>query len=109
MTLRDAHSVGAILAGRDAWSADLFRPYVEERGERLRRLRFAASFVTTLYARFEPEDVERRADAFRRMGADPSLAVMPLAAFLGPETLPAECFTPAFYERAFGTTENMVA
>jgi 2-polyprenyl-6-methoxyphenol hydroxylase-like FAD-dependent oxidoreductase len=109
VTLRDAHSVGAILAGGDAWSADLFRPYVEERGERLRRLRFAASFVTTLYARFEPGDVERRAEAFRRMGADPSLAVMSLAAILGPETLPAECFTPAFYERAFGTTENMVA
>ncbi len=108
VTLRDAYSVGTVLAAEPPYRPEGFADYVGERRERLRRLRFTASFITTLYARFGPEDVERRADAFRRMGADPSLAVMPLAAFLGPEAVPAECFTPGFYERAFGTTEHMV-
>ncbi len=109
VTLRDAYSVGTVLAEEPPYGVKGFAAYVEERRERLRRLRFAASFITTLYARFQPEDVERRAQAFKRMAGDPSLAVMPLAAFLGPEAVPAECFTPAFYERAFGSTEHMVA
>jgi len=71
-------------------------------------LRFAASFVTTLNARFGEEDLKRRAHAFRQIGADPSIGAIVLTAFAGPERVPAECFTEAFYANAFGTTQHLV-
>jgi 2-polyprenyl-6-methoxyphenol hydroxylase-like FAD-dependent oxidoreductase len=109
VTLRDARMVGELLVEHDDWNSQLFEPYVVERRERLRRLRFTASFVTTLNARFGPEDMERRMHAFMKMNADPSLSMVRLAAFSGPESVPAEYFTEQFYQKVFGTAEHMVA
>jgi len=108
ITLRDARMVGELMVADDDWRTELFQPYVEERRERLRRLRFTASVITTLNARFEPEDVERRTMAFQRMAEDPGLGILLLAVFGGPERLPAECFTEQFYEKLFGTTEYLI-
>ncbi|TDJ40789.1 MAG: FAD-dependent monooxygenase [Gammaproteobacteria bacterium] len=108
MTLRDARMVGELMTQNDAWRTSLFEPYVDERRERLRRLRYLASFVTTLNARFGPEDLERRAVAFQRMADNPTLGMVYLAAFTGPESLPAECFTEDFYASVFGTTEHLI-
>lgn len=108
ITLRDVRIVGELLTERRDWGAALFGAYVEERRERLRRLRFTASFVTTLNARFGAKDLQRRAHAFRRMSEDPGLAMLPLAAYAGPESLPAECFTERYYERVFGTAEHAI-
>jgi len=108
MTLRDSRLVGEVLAAGQPWNAAAFRSYVEERRERLRRLRFVASFITTLNARFEPEDLERRARAFRRMAEDPSIRMVVMAAFAGPETLPEHYFTEQFYASVFGTTEHAI-
>jgi len=109
VTLRDARTIGELLSQNDTWNRSLFDPYVEERRERMRRLRFTASFVTTLNARFEQEDLERRKHAFSQFNKDPSLNMVRLAAFAGPETVPAEYFTEAFYQRVFGTVEYLVA
>jgi len=109
VTLRDARSVAEILATTPNWSVEMLRPYVAERRERLRRLRFTAAFVTTLNARFGAEDLERRARAFGRIAVDPGLLRVTQAAFAGPETVPAACFTPEFYADVFGTTEHLVA
>ncbi len=108
VTLRDARMVGELLTRNDVWNASIFRPYVDERRERLRRLRFAASFATTLNARFGPEDLERRTAAFQRMADNPALGMIQLAAFAGPERIPAECFTEEFYADVFDTTEHLV-
>jgi 2-polyprenyl-6-methoxyphenol hydroxylase-like FAD-dependent oxidoreductase len=108
VTLRDARMVGELLTQNEAWSTSLFEPYVDERRERLRRLRFTASFITTLNARFGPEDLERRALAFQRLADNPALGMVQLAAFAGPESLPAECFTEEFYASVFGTTEHLI-
>ena len=108
MTLRDARMVGELMTQGDAWRASLFQPYVDERRERLRRLRFAASFHTTLSARFGPEDIERRTVAFQRLADNPAFGMIQLTAFAGPETIPAECFTEEFYTSVFGTTEHLV-
>ena len=96
------------MTDNEAWQPSLFQPYVDERRERLRRLRFAASFITTLNARFEPEDLERRATAFQRLADNPTFGTMYLAVFAGPEAPPAECFTDEFYASVFGTTEHLV-
>ena len=109
VTLRDARMVGDLLIQNENWCSQTFEPYVVERRERMRRLRFTASFVTTLNARFGPEDMQRRKYAFAKMHEDPSLAMVRLAAFSGPETVPDECFTQQFYEKIFGTAEHMIA
>jgi len=109
VTLRDARTVAELLTRHDERGPEVFEPYVAERRERMRRLRFTASFITTLNARFGPEDLKRRVHAFKRMGEDPSLSMVRLAAFAGPETVPAEYFTEQFYESVFGTAEHMVA
>lgn len=110
ITLRDARMLGELLAGERDWRRpDFFAPYAAERRERLRRLRFVASFVTTLFARFGPDDVARRAQAFARIAAHPELTAPTRAAFVGPEGLDDAFFTARFYERVFGTREYALA
>jgi 2-polyprenyl-6-methoxyphenol hydroxylase-like FAD-dependent oxidoreductase len=101
ITLRDARIVGEILTGSDAWSAGCFDPYAVERRERLRRLRASAAFATSLNARFEPRDLERRGRAIGRIAADPSLLMPLVAIYIGPEAVDAAFFTDAFHERVF--------
>jgi len=101
ITLRDARMVGEILTGTDVWSASCFEPYAVERRERLRRLRASAALYTSLNARFEPRDLERRARALQRITADPSLLMPFVAVYIGPEAVDAEYFTDAFHERVF--------
>jgi 2-polyprenyl-6-methoxyphenol hydroxylase-like FAD-dependent oxidoreductase len=101
ITLRDARIVGEILTGSDAWNADCFESYAAERRERLRRLRASATFATSLNARFEPRDLERRGRAIGRIAADPSLLMPLVAIYLGPEAVDAAFFTDAFHERVF--------
>jgi len=90
IALRDVRLVSeAILAGsRDRES---FRPYVEERLERMRRLRITARLVTTLRAEYGEEARLRRQRAGRRAWIDKMLSPMP-ASIIGPEMLPAAAF-----------------
>jgi 2-polyprenyl-6-methoxyphenol hydroxylase-like FAD-dependent oxidoreductase len=90
IALRDVRLVSEIvLAGeRDRAS---FRPYVEERLERLRRLRVTARFAAVLRAEFGEEARLRRQRAGRRMRVDKMLSPGP-AALIGPEKLPAAAF-----------------
>jgi len=109
VTLRDVRRVGDILTRSEDWSAGQFQPYVDERRERMRRLRFTASFVTTLMARFGEVDVERRIRAMTLFARQPELAAVIQAAFMGPERVAAQYFTAEHYERVFGTREHLVA
>jgi 2-polyprenyl-6-methoxyphenol hydroxylase-like FAD-dependent oxidoreductase len=98
IALRDVRLVSEIL--RDAKTAGRepdFRPYVEERAERMRRLRITAQVATTLRVDFGPEARERRARVGKRMAAG-QLAPLP-ASLIGPERLPAEAFLPETIDR----------
>ena len=92
ITLRDVRILrDLILDGiRDL---DGFRPYVEDRRERMRRLRIAARFWATLHAEFGPDAAARRARALRRALVEGQPSPI-MAVFAGPETLPAEAYTP---------------
>lgn len=93
IALRDARLLSEIiLDGRRDHGA--FRPYVEERAERLRRLRITGRLRATLHAEFGEAARQRRQRAERRMRADqvPS----PFGAMLlGPDKLPATFFEPS--------------
>jgi 2-polyprenyl-6-methoxyphenol hydroxylase-like FAD-dependent oxidoreductase len=68
-----------------------FRPYVEERAERMRRLRITARLRAKLNAEFGEEARQRRQRAGRRMRVDN--APSPLGAILlGPDKLLATFF-----------------
>ena len=98
IALRDVRLVTEIL--RDAKTAGRepdFRPYVEERAERMRRLRITAQVATTLRVEFGPEARDRRARAGKRVAAG-QLGPLP-ASLIGPERLPAEAFLPETIEK----------
>ena len=108
VTLRDARMLADILANESRWNSSVFTPYCEERRERMRRLRYIASFVTTLSARFEPVDLARREAAFALFAEDPELMNIAVGAYAGPETLEPTFFEPEFYERIFGTQQYLI-
>ena len=98
IALRDVRLVNEIL--REAKAAGRepdFRPYVEERAERMRRLRITAQVVTTLRVEFGREARERRARVGRRVVAD-QLGPLP-ASLIGPERLLARAFLPETIEK----------
>jgi 2-polyprenyl-6-methoxyphenol hydroxylase-like FAD-dependent oxidoreductase len=98
IALRDVRLVTEIL--RDAKTAGRepdFRPYVEERAERMRRLRITAQVAATLRVEFGPEARDRRARAGKRVVAG-QLGPLP-ASLIGPERLPAEAFLPETIEK----------
>ena len=109
ITMRDARMVGDLLLGSQQWDQALFEPYVIERKERLRRLRFITGFATTLNARFGEEDIARRIYAFQQIVRAPEIRKVLTGGWMGPESLPAELFTAQFYEKTFGTLEHMAA
>ena len=89
ITLRDVRLVSeAVLAGD--YEREAFRGYVEERLERMRRLRIAARLATKLRVEFGEEARLRRARVARRMREKmPSPAG---ATLMGPEKIPAVNF-----------------
>ncbi len=102
ITYRDVRMVTDILKASDDWSPAAFAPYAEERAERLRRLRFAASLTSSLDAEFGPEARARRHSFDKRKAENPLLAIHGLAIMAGPEHVPAEFFTPEHRARVLG-------
>lgn len=102
ITYRDVRLVSDILKASDDWSPAALAPYGEERAERMRRLRFAASIQAALDMEFGPEAAARRRRYHERSAADPSLGLHGVAVMAGPEVAPAEFFTPESRARVLG-------
>ena len=99
ITYRDVRIVSEILKAGDDWSASVFAPYAEERTERMRRLRFAASLTSALDMEFGDAGRAQRHSYHTRGATDPSLKVHAMVAMVGPEVLPPETFTEAHRAR----------
>ena len=97
--MRDARTVGEILLGGDDWSEGAFSPYVEERAERMRRLRFAAAWDAVVHAEFGPEATARKLRVLERTAADPMFAPCRAAVMLGPEVMPDFAFSDDEWSR----------
>ena len=93
ITLRDVRLVSEVLEASADWSPSAFAPYVEERRERMRRLRFGAQVHAALFNEFGPTAQARRTRAFARFAQDPALIMPLLAGMVGPELAPAQTFT----------------
>jgi 2-polyprenyl-6-methoxyphenol hydroxylase-like FAD-dependent oxidoreductase len=99
ITYRDVRIVTDILAATPAGAKPDFRPYAEERAERMRRLRFAAHLTSVLDMEFGEAAAARRLSYHQRRTTDPTLGMHGLAAMAGPENTPAEIFTEAHRAR----------
>jgi 2-polyprenyl-6-methoxyphenol hydroxylase-like FAD-dependent oxidoreductase len=95
---RDVRIVRDLMLENRNWTPDLFRPYAEERRERMRRLRLTASTFSILSVEFGDHARERRAKVReeRLRGNFPDVSP---AAFVGPEVLPAEMFDETILDR----------
>ena len=102
ITFRDARLVSDIILNNRHLSQSSFRPYAEERHERMRRLRFVGRLYSTLRAEFGDEARARRRRAAERVAADPSVMLPFVAMFKGPEALPREAFEQPAWDRFIG-------
>jgi 2-polyprenyl-6-methoxyphenol hydroxylase-like FAD-dependent oxidoreductase len=99
IALRDVRILSEVLLAGEDWSPSALRAYVDERTERMRRLRFCNAVATTLRGEFSPEGRERRRRARERMQAEPELGLWRRAYLAGPETVPGSAFDERVYER----------
>jgi menaquinone-9 beta-reductase len=94
ISMRDIRVVSELMLGAEAWTPALFAPYVEERTERMRRLRVAASMDSVVHAEFGPEATARKL----RIMASQTIAMARGAGMVGPEMLPPEAFSDEAFE-----------
>lgn len=104
LALRDVRILSELLLAGEDWAPAALQPYVEERAERMRRLRFCAAVANTLRGEFGAEARERRRRARARMQAEPELALWRQACLAGPDSVPASAFHERIYERLFTPT-----
>jgi 2-polyprenyl-6-methoxyphenol hydroxylase-like FAD-dependent oxidoreductase len=98
ISYRDVRIVRDLMLESRDWTPDIFRPYAEERRERMRRLRLTASVFSILSVEFGDHARERRARV-REERLRNSFPDHTPAAFVGPEILPAEIFDETILDR----------
>ena len=93
VSMRDARIVSELLLANGRWSRHIFGDYVEERRERMRRLRITAAIMHEAVCDFSQRGQERRQIWRQQLVRDPRL-LNPVSIMLtGPETAPAEFMT----------------
>jgi 2-polyprenyl-6-methoxyphenol hydroxylase-like FAD-dependent oxidoreductase len=102
ITYRDVRIVSELLLADEDWAGLDFASYGEERRERMRRLRFAASLQSSLDMEFGEAARERRRRLFERAASDPSLRMHAFAVLAGPEAVPETMFTERHRARVLG-------
>jgi len=99
ISFRDARLVYEILLDNVRWANEVFTPYVEERRERMRRLRLVGQQYSILRAEFTELARIRRRKALERIAADASIAMPLQAVFKGPFGLPYEAYEQTAWDR----------
>ena len=99
VALRDARMIRDVLIGGEDWSEEAFTPYVEERAERMRRLRFAVQVFTDAHIPLGPGGVSERRRRSDMMVQDPDLFMLVAAMTCGPELAPESCFADEIREK----------
>jgi 2-polyprenyl-6-methoxyphenol hydroxylase-like FAD-dependent oxidoreductase len=102
IALRDVRLVRDLMLAEREWTSAAFEPYVTERRERMRRLRFVGRLASVRDVEFGPEATVRRARAFARQLQDPTVMLPVMATLMGPDALPAEVFEQPAWDRLLG-------
>ena len=89
---RDVRLVSEILMNESDWHAAMFTPYLEERAERMQRLRVSARLTSLRDSAFGKAGHRLRREIHERLAKTPDLGAAFFAPFVGPEQLPAEAF-----------------
>jgi 2-polyprenyl-6-methoxyphenol hydroxylase-like FAD-dependent oxidoreductase len=101
LAMRDVRLVSELMAAGSASSSETWRPYAEERVERMRRMRFAAALMAELKSRFGEEARQRRARYLAKVRAgDQELLMAPTIAGMGPDRVNSAWYTESVWERA---------
>ena len=90
VAMRDVRLLSEILSGDPTWD---FRPYAEERSERMRRLRVALEVMVALRCDFTERGRARRAAFNDASGADPRFLPALMMNVTGPTATPPEAVT----------------
>lgn len=101
ITHRDVRLVSEIVLSHPDGPWD-FTPYVQERQERMSRLRTSARLTSLRDSAFGDAGKRLRERMHATLQAEPELETPFLAPFVGPEKVPAECFSAAFTEQIVG-------
>ena len=88
ITYRDVRIVSDILKNTAPGQSPDFRPYVDERAERMRRLRFVGEMQATLDMEFGDEANARRLRYYTRSAENLEVGAHAVAVLAGPEVLP---------------------
>jgi 2-polyprenyl-6-methoxyphenol hydroxylase-like FAD-dependent oxidoreductase len=102
MAMRDVRLVSEVLFATEDWSAGAFASYGAERVERMRRVRFTAEIMSTLFADFVPDAHARRLRALGRMQEDETLSLWLASILVGPDGVPPDTFEE-------GTRQRLIA
>ena len=98
LSLRDVEVVSDLLLRHEDWSPATFQPYVQERWERMRRVRFSAALYSDLFCAFGPEGAQRRGAFFGRMASrqEPTMNWVVAPIVIGPDKLPPDAYSEEF-------------
>lgn len=107
--LRDTRIISDILLESRDWSAAAFKPYAEERAERMKRMHLCANLMAKLWAEFGDEARARRRRALDLMRNNPGYALFLLVALNGPEALPDARFVDYLSDRLLDGEVSRVA
>lgn len=102
ITHRDVRLVRDALLGNASWDASIFNDYVTERKERMSRLRIIARLTSLKDSGFDEPGRALRQEIHARLHANPDLRAPLAGAFIGPEALPEEVYSPAFTAQIAG-------
>ena len=98
ITFRDVRIVRDLMLSNREWMPETFRPYAEERLERMRRLRLTASSLSIINAEFG-EQARARRIKIREERVRNNLPDLGPAAFIGPDSMPPELFDEKLLDR----------
>ena len=102
VTHRDVRMVRDALLGNKQWAPSMFDHYVSERAERMSRLRTIARLTSLRDSGFDAAGQALRRQIHQRIEQKPERATLFAGAFVGPEALPAEVYSPAFTQEVVG-------
>ena len=102
VAMRDVRFVSEALLAGDDWSPTAFEAYVDERRERMRRLRYTAYVIAKVSCDSQPGGVERRRALNDRLNADSELFFVQATALIGPHNAPAAPFSRDAMKELFG-------